>query len=300
MFVTTRLRMQFAVLVGVAFTALLALAAFSATASAHQEGATTEQEDGSAKQNDAAAEEEGPITIENHAWENYHWARTTNPLNLKLGDNVSGAWEGYLDSTVSDWNESDVLNLTEVSGQTSPKRCAAKSGRVEVCNAAYGRKGWLGIAQIYLSGDHITRGTAKLNDSYSMSAAEKLHVMCQEVGHTFGLGHTSEDGSSQGTCMDYADDSTNSQHPNTHDYEQLATIYEHTDTTTTSSMSASTSRGDLNSRAEWGKLKHRDADGKHEVYERDLKNGEKLVTFVEVAVEEDQPQQKKQEKKQDK
>jgi hypothetical protein len=25
----------------------------------------------------------------NHSWGSYHWARTSNPFNLKLGDNVS-------------------------------------------------------------------------------------------------------------------------------------------------------------------------------------------------------------------
>jgi hypothetical protein len=26
---------------------------------------------------------------------NYHWARTSNPFTLKLGDNVSSAWDSY-------------------------------------------------------------------------------------------------------------------------------------------------------------------------------------------------------------
>lgn len=41
-----------------------------------------------------------------------------------------------------------------------------------------------------------------------------------------GLGHTSVDGSSQGTCMDYSTD-TASQWPNEHDYDQLVAIYGH-------------------------------------------------------------------------
>jgi hypothetical protein len=52
--------------------------------------------------------------------------------------------------------------------------------------------------------------------------------MCQEIGHLFGLGHTSEDGSSQDTCMDYSTSST-SQHPNSHDYQQLSSMYGHLD-----------------------------------------------------------------------
>ncbi|HLM37780.1 MAG TPA: hypothetical protein VK287_08375 [Gaiellaceae bacterium] len=63
------------------------------------------------------------------------------------------------------------------------------------------------------------------------------HVICQEIGHTFGLDHQSEDGSSQITCVDYyrntsASDTT-STHPNQHDYDELAAIYRHLDSTTT-------------------------------------------------------------------
>ena len=28
-----------------------------------------------------------------HSWGEYHWGRTANPLTLKLGDNVSSAWD---------------------------------------------------------------------------------------------------------------------------------------------------------------------------------------------------------------
>jgi len=52
--------------------------------------------------------------------------------------------------------------------------------------------------------------------------------MCQEIGHVFGLDHTSVDGSSQGTCMDYSSDPSRIS-PNSHDYEMLETIYAHLD-----------------------------------------------------------------------
>lgn len=108
------------------------------------------------------------------------------------------------------------------------------SGKIRVCNAAYGNNGWLGLASINIdSSSHITQGTAKMNDSYASTYAsdpnEAAHVMCQEIGHTFGLGHTSEDGSTQNTCMDYSSSPTSTA-PNQHDYDELAIIYGHTDT----------------------------------------------------------------------
>ena len=55
-----------------------------------------------------------------HAWGNYHWARTSNPFTLKLGDNVSGAWDAVLVTTSSDWSQSTVLNTTIVAGTANP------------------------------------------------------------------------------------------------------------------------------------------------------------------------------------
>src|SRR5512145_2379189 len=176
-----------------------------------------------------------------HAWGNYHWARTSNPFTLKLGDNVSRVWDAYLTTTSSDWSPSAVLDTTIVTGSNPwPKNCKPVSGRVEVCNASYGNNGWLGIAQIWVNGDHITQGVTKLNDYYFNTApyntpAWRNQVMCQEVGHTFGLDHQDENFTNANlhTCMDYTNDSSTNQHPNQHDYEELETIYAHLDASTT-------------------------------------------------------------------
>ncbi len=101
-----------------------------------------------------------------HSWGSYHWARTGNPFMLKLGDNVHSPWDDYLTEASNDWTAATVLDTTIVTGVTTPKRCRPTSGRVEVCAERYGFNGWLGLAQIWASGDHITQGTAKMNDSY--------------------------------------------------------------------------------------------------------------------------------------
>src|SRR5215217_2668390 len=100
----------------------------------------------------------------NHSWGGYHWARTSNPFTVKLGDNLSSGWKTYLRTASSDWSKSTVLDTTVVAGQASG-RCKATSGRVEVCNGSYGQNGWLGVASIWLASNskHITQGTVKLN-----------------------------------------------------------------------------------------------------------------------------------------
>lgn len=170
-----------------------------------------------------------------HSWNNYHWARTAQNFPLQVVDSTTPDWDSELAQTLSDWSKSTALDLTVTGsddGARTRKRCPAVSGQIRVCNAAYGNNGWLGLASINIdSNGHITQGTAKMNDSYSSYFAvqdERDHVMCQEVGHLFGLGHTSEDGSSQNTCMDYST-SPNSTRPNAHDYSQLDSIYAHLD-----------------------------------------------------------------------
>jgi len=224
----------------------------------------------------------------NHSWGNYHWARTSNPFTLKLGDNVSSAWDGYLATTSSDWSDSIVLNTTIVAGQAKGRNCRPTSGRVEVCNAAYGNNGWLGVAQIWVSGSHIAQGTVRVNDTYFNTStynttAWRNLVMCQEVGHTFGLDHQDENFNNPplGTCMDYSSDPEPNQHPNAHDYEQLETIYAHLDSTTTVGLAPpAMNEIDFATPAQWGRLIRTSHGGRTAVYELDFGRGHKVFTFV--------------------
>lgn len=221
-----------------------------------------------------------------HSWGGYHWARTSNPFTLKVGDNVNSAWDAYLNTTISDWSKSTVLDLTKVAGGTRPKNCRPTGGRVEVCNATYGNTGWLGVAQIWLSGGHIAQGIVKNNDTYFNTAtyntpAWRNLVMCQEVGHTLGLDHQDEDfnNANLGTCMDYTNNPGTNQHPNQHDYDMLEQIYSHTDSSTTiGATPAGFANADAHAIENWGE-KVSD-NGKTAIFVRDFGDDNLIVTFV--------------------
>ena len=250
------------------------------------------------------------VAYATHSWGSYHWARAANPFLLKLGDNVSAVWDSHLLASSLDWSASLELDTAVVTGMTNPKTCKAVNGRVEVCNSKYGNNGWLGIASIWVSGDHITKAAVKLNDTYFNTAkyntpAWRQFVVCQEVGHAFGLDHQDEvfDNTNLGTCMDYTSDPDGSilgqldnQHPNAHDYEELGAIYAHLDAFTTifSSIAGNKSsnplaeeqtadsedEADTDNPSEWGQLKRNDQKGRGSLYEKDLGKGKKLFTFV--------------------
>ncbi|MDH5286652.1 MAG: hypothetical protein OEX23_08475 [Betaproteobacteria bacterium] len=232
-----------------------------------------------------------PVASGSHSWGGYHWARTANPFTVELGDNVSAAWDAALAVASKDWSASAVLDTQLAPGLANPKNCRPTAGRVEVCNAAYGSNGWLGIATISISGGvHVTQGTVKLNDTYFRTAkyntpAWRALVMCQEIGHTFGLDHQDENFSNAnlGTCMDYTNNPDSNQHPNAHDYIELEAIYSHLDSTNT--IGQSTAAGfaadpDHDDPGSWGRLVRQSRGGLLQTYELDHGHGFKTVRFV--------------------
>jgi len=232
-----------------------------------------------------------------HSWGGYHWARTSNPFTLKLGDNLSPNWDQYLATASGDWSQSSVLDTVIVPGQTTQRRCRPTSGRVEVCNSTYGNNGWLGLAQIWVSGSHITKGAAKMNDTYFNTPtyntpAWRRLVVCQEIAHAFGLDHQDEtfNNLNLGTCMDYTSSPAgppSNEHPNAHDYEELGIIYAHLDGFTTINQTKSQIAQSLTDKkledlgddpSGWGR-KVKD-NGKVALYEKDFGGNHKVFTFV--------------------
>lgn len=230
----------------------------------------------------------GPL-LANHAWSTYHWSRTTSQITPPVGDNVTSQWDSYLQTAVADWNQSAYIQSPLVAGQSNRRNCRPNAGRIEVCNSTYGNTGWLGIAQIWLSGGHISQGVTKLNDTYFNTAqyntpAWRAAVTCQELGHDYGLDHQDEDFATDNTnsCMDYTSVPAGNEHPDAHDYQQLATIYTHTHTSSSAATSASapSEAEGGNTPGEWGRAVHTTRDGRPDVFVRDIAPGRRVITHV--------------------
>lgn len=246
-----------------------------------------------------------PIASATHSWGGYHWARTTPEFTLKVGDNLLTAqWKQMLQQTAVDWNSmagdfnsSTPVTVALVAGAAGSK-CKAVSGTVQACNGTYGRNRWLGMATIYLSGLHITKGLVRVNDTYFNTSTynnpnEKLHVMCQELAHTFGLDHQDDTGASLDTCTDYFSNtgdnagSDASTAPNAHDFEELNLIYLHTDGGSTLAASATSNPARAKSAASpgvdpstWGALIAQSGNGRSSVYEAFDAQGKRVLTHV--------------------
>jgi hypothetical protein len=240
--------------------------------------------------------------LANHSWGGYHWAGNGQDLALKVNKSITSQWTTSVNTSISDWNASNELTLTGQTSSANAKKCSPISGQILVCNAAYGRRGWLGIASIWLSQGHINQATTKLNDSYHdyapyNSPEWRALVACQEVGHDFGLDHQDEtfDNPNLGTCMDYTNNPLGppaNTHPNSHDYQELNIIYDHDDGFTTATASTNfgirqvgvapprEDAGVGDSPNEWGRAIHRDALGRPDVFVKDLGSGRKVLTHV--------------------
>lgn len=235
-----------------------------------------------------------------HRWSTYHWSKGNDGLvKPPVVTALSGSWPGIVQTAVTDWNKSSVIESPGPSAASglNAKTCKAQSGKIFVCNAKYGRNGWLGIASIWLSSGHISQGTTKLNDTYFAMAryntpSWRAAVACQEIGHDYGLGHVDEDFNTDATtsCMEYTSNPEGNEHPYSHDYQELETIYNHADSTNFAVVRPGRSASAPpfsdaesmpgNGPAEWGRAVHYDAQGRPDLFELELGNGRKKITHV--------------------
>jgi hypothetical protein len=187
--------------------------------------------------------------LANNTWNGYHWPDGADPhegsISLILVDDLD-EYETEYAAVLGDWDSGSnggngPLSLSSSTGGARPIACnniatgaagAEIDGTIHVCNGTYGTNGWLGLARIWVaSNGHIDAGVALMNDSYMLddpnyakpNAAQ--HVLCQEIGHTFGLDH--QGSPKKQSCMNSRWGLTDPFFvgPNQHDYDTLDGIY---------------------------------------------------------------------------
>lgn len=224
--------------------------------------------------------------VANHSWASYHWERTTPEIAVPIVDFTTGEWaqSNRVQTAVSDWNQSEYINSPYMRGSATNTACPIVSGEIHVCNDEYGDTGWVGIASITTTRGrttHITGGVSKMNDTYFAlpqydNDVWRQLVMCQEIGHDYGLGHQNESFSTNTTdsCMEYTSTPTAiDKTPDQHDYYQLANVYAHSHGGGNGGGPGK-GRGkpkkfDVGNRpADWGTPIGRDAQGRPNLYKR--------------------------------
>ena len=241
--------------------------------------------------------------LADHAWNKYHWERTTPELLIPVIDHTTGIWKqrDHVGKAVADWNQSDYIEAPLSSG-TGGSDCPIVRDEINVCNGDYGATGWVGIASISATRGkttHIVGGVTKLNDHYFdqpfyNNDTWRQLVTCQEIGHDYGLGHQNENFNTDETdsCMEYTSDPTDNTHPDSHDYQMLADIYAHSHADgDTSGPGPGNGNGRGNGKkfevgntpAAWGRPVGHDAKGRPNVYKREM-GALEIVTHVTWAV----------------
>lgn len=157
-----------------------------------------------------------------HSWNGYHWP--DNNLAPTVVDKTSSSLFD-VPAAVAEWRDL---------GTPIAPQMTSGNGDVDVVVKRMNAN-WLGVARISVDGaGHIQAGRVELNRLYlnSLTFDEWDHVVCQELGHIWGLHHNfdgAEGGTPDDTCMNSSLYLGDYPAPNIHDAEQLNAIYGHTD-----------------------------------------------------------------------
>jgi len=252
-----------------------------------------------------------PALDATHNWgpgaKGYHWQRTTSAIKqIPVRRFHSAKWLPRFATAMTDWQKPAMTKIKPKLGATGGAKnpCPFAMDQITSCDGSYGNTGWLGLASIsfYTATGHIAQGTSKVNNTYFNQAqyntvAFQQFVICQEIGHNFGLGHVNENDANKntGSCMDYTSrpagsaSEPNNMHPNTHDYALINTKHNHVGSAALlpglaplrqAEMPAALAAYNPLKLSELGTLVARGSDGRTEQYEKDFGGGWKVSNLV--------------------
>jgi hypothetical protein len=251
-----------------------------------------------------------PPAVDASNWlANLHWQRTSSAIrSIPVRRFHSAAWLPRFSTAMTDWQKPSMTKIRPVLGATGTGKnpCPFALNQITSCDASYGFTPWLGLASISYNTatGHIIQGTSKVNNTYFNqppynTVAYRQFVLCQEIGHNFGLGHVNEvqTNANTGSCMDYTNDpdggpgggsntDPDNMNPNAHDYALVNSKHIHIGkllpgfaqpeaTIPVSMMNYSPMSLD-----QMGALVWRSRDGRLERYEMDFAAGWKVANLL--------------------
>ena len=154
--------------------------------------------------------DEDPFDGEVYQWNDAYVSGSG--LSLTIVDALEEKYHKSFEISVNDWNmgSPDVLNLRTSTTFPDSECNNPSAGTIKVCNGDYGDTGWKGQNSVLLRGNKIYASVSLMNDYYldRSTPEDRLHIMCHELGHGFGLPHTDEMfwNFDQGNCMDVSND----------------------------------------------------------------------------------------------
>lgn len=149
----------------------------------------------------------------------YEWTHDNSILELEIQSALESKWQGFLDVSMRDWNNSPalVLTLEQIAYESS---CRPEIGKLKICNADYGTTDWRGFTIVLLQGNQIIASTIKLNDFYSASDAWNQYNVCHQLGHAVGLKH-----SEGNNCMASVTSQFPPEHPDESNLDEVVALY---------------------------------------------------------------------------
>lgn len=122
-----------------------------------------------------------------------HWPEfeSKTGLRLEILSSLGDQWRPALETTVSDWNAFESMELT-VTSSPPDEECEPVWGKIKICNDDFGETNWRSSIEVYFRSENVVAVSLQVNDFYTLDQGWAQYTLCHQLGHAFGLGSTLE------------------------------------------------------------------------------------------------------------